>query len=108
MSINVLTAAQSTRTLLKEREAAASASRDSEGQGIEHALWMLVGITLGYIQDEKAHRWLGYAQSILVESGRMSLEELKNINRLSSYAQDEKTQHFANSEISPTQDFAMD
>ena len=54
--------------------------RDPDGLGTEHAMWMLNGIFEGYIQNEKAHRWLGYAQGILVASEVVSLDDMKNIN----------------------------
>jgi len=54
--------------------------RAADGRGLSHAVWMLEGIGLGYIQHEKAHRWLGYSQAIIVELKLLSLEEMKNIN----------------------------
>ena len=61
--------------------------RDPNGVTIEHAYWILKGITLGYIQHEKAHRWLGYAQAILVLTGTATLDEMKLVN---AGASDEK------------------
>ena len=55
--------------------------RNDEGNTVEHALWMLHGITNGYIQHEKAHRWLGYAQAILVVREYIDLTTAKNCNR---------------------------
>ena len=55
--------------------------RDPEGKGVEHAIWMLVGIKLGYIQHEKSHRWLGYAQGLLVGENVISLEVAKTANK---------------------------
>lgn len=52
-----------------------------DGNTVEHALWMLLGISAGYIQHEKAHRWLGYAQAIIIANGISSLCEMKRINR---------------------------
>ncbi len=57
---------------------------DQDGVTIEHALWMLEGIALGYIQHEKAHRWLGYAQAILVTTGTVTLEQMKRVNKEST------------------------
>ena len=54
--------------------------RDASGKSIAHAVWMLAGISLGYIQDEKAHRWLGYAQGLLVVHGVLGLPEVKKAN----------------------------
>ena len=58
--------------------------RDSSGNSIEHARWMLSGIIEGYIQHEKAHRWLGYAQALIVMLGESSLDEMKRINQRAS------------------------
>ena len=57
------------------------AERDPDGVSIEHACWMLEGLALGYIQHETAHRWLGYAQAILVTSGTNTLDEMKQVNK---------------------------
>lgn len=43
----------------------------------EHLKWMLDGIILGYITGEKAHRWLGWAQAIIVVNLNSNLEEMK-------------------------------
>lgn len=56
--------------------------RDNLGKTPDHALWMLQGIVSGYIQHEKAHRWLGYAQGILVVHGNITLADAKSINKL--------------------------
>lgn len=56
-------------------------SRASKGDTLQHAAWMLHGIILGYVQHEKAHRWLGYAQAILVLSAVISLSDAKRINK---------------------------
>lgn len=58
--------------------------RDLDGETPEHAMWMLQGIQWGYIQGEKAHRWLGYAQAILVHTGWLTLCAAKEINRKAS------------------------
>ena len=54
--------------------------RKPSGKGITHARWMLEGIEAGYIQGEKAHRWLGYAQAIVVECNAATLDEMKAAN----------------------------
>lgn len=82
--MNTLTAARSMLDLMSaEPYGDMIYSRDSKGRSVKHAIWMLCGITLGYIQDEKAHRWLGYAQGILVVQRKLTLEEMKNVNRTS-------------------------
>ncbi len=57
--------------------------RDPDGSTVEHARWMLDGIAFGYVQHEIAHRWLGYAQAILVLNGEVTLDEMKTINKQS-------------------------
>ena len=57
-----------------------NAKRDAKGKSSEHASWMLYGIAWGYVEEEKAHRWLGYAQGILVSNTIFSLEAVKKIN----------------------------
>ena len=57
------------------------AKRDDHGQSTDHARWMLKGIADGYIQHEKAHRWLGYAQGILVASDLVQLSDMKAANK---------------------------
>lgn len=58
--------------------------RDQHGQTIEHARWMLEGIALGYVQHDKSHRWLGYAQAILVCSDTNTLDQMKQVNKEST------------------------
>ena len=55
--------------------------RDIDGGSLAHASWMLHGITMGYVQHEKAHRWLGYAQALIVNHGVASLADMKEINK---------------------------
>lgn len=47
----------------------------------EHLVWMLDGIIQGYIQHEKAHRWIGFVQGVLVGRNLATVEHLKKINR---------------------------
>ncbi len=58
-----------------------TATRDLEGRTKEHAMWMLAGVADGYIRGDKAQRWLGYAQGILVVGGDLSLVDAKAINQ---------------------------
>lgn len=55
--------------------------RNEEGRGVNHAYWMLTEIVLGNVTEEKAHRWLGYAQALLVAEDELTLEECKAINK---------------------------
>lgn len=57
------------------------ASRHPGGMGANHAMWMLEGIRLGYVQYEQAHRWLGYAQAVLLHSDHLGLDIIKQINK---------------------------
>ena len=55
--------------------------RDPDGKTKSHAHWMLIGLREGYVKGDKAHRWLGYAQAIIVSHGHLSLNDMKEINR---------------------------
>ncbi len=57
-----------------------TSKRDPRGIKLTHAKWMLEGIAWGYVQGEKAHRWLGYAQAIVVVNGWTTLHYVKEIN----------------------------
>lgn len=57
------------------------AERDPHGKSNEHLAWMLEGIATGYIQFEKAHRWLGYVQGAMVTKGAAELDDMKQINK---------------------------
>lgn len=54
--------------------------RDEQGQSLEHAVWMLLEIYWKKIDGNKAHRWLGWAQCLLVVHGRATLEQMKQAN----------------------------
>jgi len=47
----------------------------------KHLLWMLDGIIDGYIQHEKAYRWLGYVQGVVCAFGISSVDDLKQVNK---------------------------
>ncbi len=74
--MNVQEAAELTLAKVK-----GSMERDPEGKTLAHARWMLGGIIAGYIQHEKAHRWLAYAQAIIVLNGDATLNEIKAANK---------------------------
>ena len=57
--------------------------RSLDGKGINHAVWMLEEVKHCRVKAEKAHRWLGWAQAILVYEGAATLEQCKTINALS-------------------------
>lgn len=48
---------------------------------VEHLVWMLNGIIQGYVQHEKAHRWIGFVQGVLLAQEMASVADLKKINR---------------------------
>lgn len=82
MTCNVLRAAQNTKKILFEKRPECKdfdIARDDEGKKMSHALWMLNEIEFR-IAGEKAHRWLGYAQGILVHGDYLTLEDVKRCN----------------------------
>lgn len=54
--------------------------RDPEGRSLEHAVWMLLEIYWRKIDGNKAQRWLGYAQALLVMHDRVTLDQMKEAN----------------------------
>jgi hypothetical protein len=60
------------------------ARRSGDGDGPEHASWMLHEIVNQRIAGRKAHRWLGYAQGILVAADWLTLEQAKLANKRAS------------------------
>lgn len=77
--MNIVKAAEEAGKLLE----AYAPTRDYHGKTLEHCQWMLQGIVLGYIEGEKAHRWLGYAQALIVMHEVADLHKMKVINALS-------------------------
>jgi Lar family restriction alleviation protein len=58
--------------------------RSADGRGTDHAFWMLAEVAYARATGRKAHRWLGYAQAILVECGSLTLEQAKLANKRAS------------------------
>ena len=56
-------------------------SKDKEGFGVHHALWMLIGIEGGYVTGNKAQRWLGYAQALLVTNKILTLADVRLLTK---------------------------
>jgi hypothetical protein len=86
--MNVVKAADNTITIVEkhfeQRDAEIPAeSRLESGKGVAHAMFLLHSILRQEVEDEKAHRWLGWAQCILTYEGVMSLEGAKYANLLS-------------------------
>jgi len=46
-----------------------------------HLHEMLTEIAYGTVTDEKAHRWLGYVQGVLVAYEHATVEQFKEINK---------------------------
>ncbi|MBW2675105.1 MAG: hypothetical protein JRD89_17130 [Deltaproteobacteria bacterium] len=78
--MNVQKAAREMRQIIKNCDPAFEPARSEDGKGVDHALWMLEGIIAGYIQHEKGHRWLGYAQAICVVEEVGTLDDMKQTN----------------------------
>lgn len=47
----------------------------------EHLTFMIDSMVSGAVSGEKAHRWLGYLQGVLVATGAASLEQMKDVNK---------------------------
>ena len=54
--------------------------RQTEGNTIPHAEWIVEQVAKGNVCGDKAHRWLGYGQGVLVVLGVMTLSQAKLIN----------------------------
>lgn len=83
--MDIKEAAINTKALMKMKdwpEQQFMADADSPDSFL-HIQWMLDGIILGYIQHEKAHRWLGWAQAAICIHQEIELSELKKVNHLS-------------------------
>lgn len=59
-------------------------ARDPEGKSVNHAIWLLRELKAERTSENKAHRWLGWAQCILVFHGLGTLEDMKQINKAAS------------------------
>lgn len=53
---------------------------DIESATEEHLMHMISLIINGTVDGEKAHRWLGYLQGVVIAYEGTTLEELKQIN----------------------------
>lgn len=77
MAINALKAAVGTLNFLGVVEE----KRDKEGKTLEHVAWMLGQIIDREIEGEKAHRWLGYAQGLMVLEGKATMRDFAEANK---------------------------
>ena len=56
--------------------------QDTHGRGVGHAIWMLEGVKCGYVTGEKSHRWIGYAEGILVAGNVVDLGGLLHLEMI--------------------------
>lgn len=79
-------AARRTLELCQLEGAGFAPVRHPAGLGGDHATWLLLEVAEGRVSGTKAHRWLGYAQGVFVETGFATLEEMKLANKDASDA----------------------
>lgn len=79
--MNIITAARNTKRILDRDLWSEENCRVDLPDGFYHIQWMLDGIILCYIQHEKAHRWLGWAQACICIHQGISLDQMKQINK---------------------------
>ena len=72
-----------TQMLQRRKKNDFTTRQDPEGRSIGHMWWMLEQLQpKGKIYDhDKAQRWLGYAQGMMVVYGVATLDELRELNR---------------------------
>lgn len=78
--IDVRQAAQNTLDLTRKLMSPPVAMRDEDARSTGHAIWILEEIIDGMVVRDKAHRWLGYAQALLVVYDLCTLEDMKQAN----------------------------
>jgi hypothetical protein len=79
--MNIKKAAEETLEHLNPTAWEKDARLSTNASGYDHIEWMLKGIAEGYIQYEKAHRWLGWAQACIFIQQHVPLETFKKINK---------------------------
>jgi len=81
MSINIYNAARGTKNHIKMLVGPnVDLGKLKDPASLKHLNWMLCEICTGRVTKEKAHRWLGYIQGVLVAQCHMTLDEAKEIN----------------------------
>lgn len=60
------------------------ACQDPEGNSLSGGLWLLHQCLSKVVTGNKAHRWLGYGQALLVVHGAITLEQAKMANKQAS------------------------
>jgi len=53
----------------------------SDPVSLKHLNWMMCEIATRRVDGEKAHRWIGYAQGVLIAQSHMTLDEARVIVR---------------------------
>ena len=81
--MKVIQAAEKTKEYLEDRIASENLDSGNPSTCNEHLIWMLDGIILGYIQYEKAHRWLGYVQGVMCFNWSLPHAVFAEINKKS-------------------------
>jgi len=74
--MNVISAAKECRQYIDK----CTIPENDPDYGKDHLLEMVEKIETGIVTGEKAHRWLGYLQGVLVATGGTSLEKMKATN----------------------------
>ncbi len=82
--MNVKTAAMKLRDLLSEmnQQNDIEVAKKQECD-IIHLVWMCYEIINGHVKSDKAHRWIGYIQGVLVMRNLTTLEKMKELNKTS-------------------------
>lgn len=57
-----------------------SAPEHNKEFGKDHLHDMIQALESGAVSGEKAHRWLGYLQGVLVATGGCTLDDMKTLN----------------------------
>jgi hypothetical protein len=59
--------------------------RSEEGTNFGHLRWMVQEMSAPGFSENKAMRWLGYIQGVVVASGEATLEEMKDLSRRAAH-----------------------
>jgi len=80
--MDIVKAAEGTLKAVEDSCGAVNVTRHyDDPTNLNHVRWMLEGIITEYIQHEKAHRWLGWAQACICQKGIATMGELAQINK---------------------------
>ena len=78
--MNLIKSAESMHPFIERLKVLSSSVYGDNSTSIEHLEEMLMAIETGMIDGEKAHRWLGWIQGVVVCRGGATLEEMKKVN----------------------------